>query len=246
MNINNLFRKGVTVCAFLLFISSQLVAQVGIGNTNPQATLDVTSTTSGVLFPRMTTIQRDAIITPATGMLIFNSDTNTFNYNSGTGVAPNWVSLSTGSSAETRAVKYSSADTTTDILTAGVVSIPIFGNLEFNDDTSLFALQNNTTLQVNEAGRYRVTVNLYTDGTNQRDQLQLGIFVNGVMQSAPFSTNELIFGVLHSSANFIDILNLNANDQISIRAEDFFATGGNVNMRTLNGQASNVIIEKIN
>ena len=34
---------------------------VGIGTDNPQAALDVSSTSSGVLFPRMNTAQRDAI-----------------------------------------------------------------------------------------------------------------------------------------------------------------------------------------
>ena len=43
---------------------------VGIGTTSPAATsiLDLTSTTKGFLAPRMTTTQRDAIVSPATGL----------------------------------------------------------------------------------------------------------------------------------------------------------------------------------
>ena len=47
---------------------------VGIGNANvqPTALLEIASTTKGVLFPTMTTAQRDAIGSPANGLMIFN------------------------------------------------------------------------------------------------------------------------------------------------------------------------------
>ena len=49
------------------------------------AILDVKSTTKGLLIPRLTTIQRTAIVTPATGLLVFDTDTNAFWYFDGTG-----------------------------------------------------------------------------------------------------------------------------------------------------------------
>jgi hypothetical protein len=51
---------------------------VGIGTASPSAAarLDVTSTTSGFLPPRMTTTQRDAISTPPDGLMLYNSTTN--------------------------------------------------------------------------------------------------------------------------------------------------------------------------
>ncbi len=42
------------------------------------AALDVKSTTQGVLLPRLTTAQRTAIATPANGLLVFDSDTQSF------------------------------------------------------------------------------------------------------------------------------------------------------------------------
>src|SRR5688500_12304578 len=53
---------------------------MGIGTTTPHASaaLDVTSTTKGVLIPRMTTTQRNAIATPQTGLLVFDITTNSF------------------------------------------------------------------------------------------------------------------------------------------------------------------------
>ncbi|MFD1614773.1 hypothetical protein [Gelatiniphilus marinus] len=70
-------------------------AQVGIGTTTPDASsiLDVESSDKGVLIPRLTTVQRNAVTTPANGLVIYNSTTNRFEYNSGTTHAPNWVPL---------------------------------------------------------------------------------------------------------------------------------------------------------
>jgi hypothetical protein len=52
------------------------------------AQLQVTSTTKGFLQPRMTTVQRDAIVSPATGLQVYNSTTNTNDYYNGT----SWLS----------------------------------------------------------------------------------------------------------------------------------------------------------
>ena len=48
----------------------------GIGTLAPNASslLDVTSTSKGVLMPRMTKAQRDLIATPATGLMIFQTN----------------------------------------------------------------------------------------------------------------------------------------------------------------------------
>jgi hypothetical protein len=54
---------------------------IGINNTSPAASalLDLTSTTQGLLPPRLTTTQRDAIASPANGLFIYNSTTGQFN-----------------------------------------------------------------------------------------------------------------------------------------------------------------------
>ena len=45
-------------------------------DVTPKAAFEVVSTTSGILFPRMTTTQRDAIVTPLDGLVVYNSTTN--------------------------------------------------------------------------------------------------------------------------------------------------------------------------
>ena len=48
---------------------------VGTSNIDPSAIADFTSTTKGILFPRMTTTQRNAIANPALGLTIYNTTT---------------------------------------------------------------------------------------------------------------------------------------------------------------------------
>jgi hypothetical protein len=67
-------KKIITLLVF--FIGLGAFAQVGIGNTNPDPSsiLDLTSTTQGMLAPRMTESERDAITSPANGLLIYQTN----------------------------------------------------------------------------------------------------------------------------------------------------------------------------
>ena len=66
----------------LFFTIQGLNAQVGIGTTSPAASsiLDISSTTQGMLAPRMTTAQKNAIATPANGLLVFDTNLKEFSY----------------------------------------------------------------------------------------------------------------------------------------------------------------------
>lgn len=73
--------------ALILFSIATSYAQVGIGTTTPNVSsmLDIVSTDSGLLIPRMTLVQKTAIVTPATGLLIYQTDgTSGFWYYDGT------------------------------------------------------------------------------------------------------------------------------------------------------------------
>ncbi|HSK13832.1 MAG TPA: hypothetical protein VK907_11495, partial [Phnomibacter sp.] len=67
---------------------------VGIGTQTPHASalLDVSSTTKGMMAPRMTTAQRTAIASPAKGLLVYDTDVNSlFHYNGSA-----WANLAGG------------------------------------------------------------------------------------------------------------------------------------------------------
>lgn len=100
------------ILVLVLISSNALSAQnIGINATgalpDPKAILDVSSTTSGLLIPRMTTIQRDAIATPPVGLQVFNLTTNTLDIYRSTG----WASVEFSQAAASNLVYvYSLAD----------------------------------------------------------------------------------------------------------------------------------------
>jgi len=76
-------------------VFSQNVAINSTGSSpDASAMLDISSTTKGFLIPRMTTIERDAIVLPAKGLSIFNTTLNNYQVNIGTSGSPVWSSLS--------------------------------------------------------------------------------------------------------------------------------------------------------
>jgi hypothetical protein len=79
-----------------LISSCSLFAQVGIGTVtpDPSSILDISSTSQGLLMPRLSTIQRDAIVLPASGLMIYNKTLNDGQLNVGTPGAPIWKGLS--------------------------------------------------------------------------------------------------------------------------------------------------------
>ena len=87
----------------LLGVTAAVQAQTGIGTITPDASaqLDVSSITKGLLAPRMTATQRNAMTLPATGLVIFNTTSNNMEVNTGTPAAPVWTRMAQGSLANT-------------------------------------------------------------------------------------------------------------------------------------------------
>ncbi|MGM8362423.1 hypothetical protein ACSV4D_10955 [Flavobacterium sp. ARAG 55.4] len=82
------------VLPLLCFLMSFLVkAQIGIGTTSPAASsmLDIQSTSKGLLTPRMTTLQRNAITSPAESLLVFDTTEKAFYYYNTT--TSSWIKL---------------------------------------------------------------------------------------------------------------------------------------------------------
>jgi hypothetical protein len=59
-----------------LMVRNDGIVSIGTASPNGSGVLEISSTTQGVLLPRMTTAQRDLITTPADGLVIYNTTTN--------------------------------------------------------------------------------------------------------------------------------------------------------------------------
>lgn len=94
----SIYRITAVALAFLFWNSSGSIAQsLGLNNASPNASsiFDAVSTSKGILIPRMTMTQRDAISTPATGLLVYVTDkTIGYYYYDGT----QWVNMYSPSS----------------------------------------------------------------------------------------------------------------------------------------------------
>src|SRR3990167_2905532 len=88
-------KKIISTCLFVFFMATSIMfGQVGIGTVTPDASsvFDVTSTTKGMLTPRMTSAQRTSITSPADGLIVYDTDIKAFyHYNSLTSL---WVKIS--------------------------------------------------------------------------------------------------------------------------------------------------------
>jgi len=86
--------RSLATFTFFFFLQSAVTAQVGINtddsDPDSSAMLDIKSTDKGMLIPRMTSDQREAISTPANGLLVYDTDNYSFYYYDGS----EWLSLS--------------------------------------------------------------------------------------------------------------------------------------------------------
>jgi len=105
----------IKIIILIFMIPFSFFAQVGIGTTNPDnsSALEISSTTRGLLIPRMTFAQRNAIVTPAASLLIYQTNLlNGYYFYNGT----NWQRLDSGNYWQRNGTNLNVANTNDDIV----------------------------------------------------------------------------------------------------------------------------------
>ena len=117
MEKNYFLKKVLQACVlFFLIITANVFSQVGIGTVAPETSsmLDVSSTTKGMLTPRMTTAQRLAIVAPVDGLMVYDVDLKAFHYyNSSTLV---WTVVNSASTGRLKFKRIRSGDALATVL----------------------------------------------------------------------------------------------------------------------------------
>ena len=125
---------------FLLVSFNQVMkAQVKIGDdittkADASSVLELQSANKGLLISRLTNAQVNNIANPATGLLVFNTDLDALQVNTGTPAAPVWVSLVASGGTGALALPVG-----TD---AQRPASPVVGMLRYNTTSSLFETYN--------------------------------------------------------------------------------------------------------
>ena len=129
-------------CSLILFFYvNEINAQIGIGTVTPNVSsqLDIASTTKGMLTPRMTTVQRNAIVTPADGLLVYDTDIKSFHhYNITTAT---WIRMD---SAVNGRIKYKLIKSTDVLATVLATELAAGGGAKYLMDSGTFYEINGT------------------------------------------------------------------------------------------------------
>ncbi len=180
----------VLLSAVSLYAQNVTVSDDAGYSAVPSAMLDVKSTDKGFLVPRLTTMQMNAIVEPATGLLIFNTEKNSFCYRTETGwveLKSNLIPESAGANDALFHVLNAAGDTVFAVYPEGVRINVGDGNTKGTGNKGGFAVGGFTTGKVGAKEFLRVTadsVRVYIDtasakGTGNKGGFAVGGFTTG-------------------------------------------------------------------
>ncbi|GAB5401184.1 MAG: hypothetical protein Aureis2KO_27690 [Aureisphaera sp.] len=242
-------RSAVLLFALLCSYFSQGQVAIGKVGVESSAIFEVFSTDEGILFPRLDTSERNGLSNPANGLIIYNTDNNALEHNSGSPGAPVWELINTEAASTSyisQSAKFSNTDTSTNINDTPAIDLPVFGTEEWNDNSSLFVVSGNS-LQVTEDGRYNININvsLLSNSTNARKAPEIYITVNDVRTGSYASTGYLRRNSGHEEASLHlnEVLSLTATDIIKVQIVRS-ANGSTAILRSTG--STNFYIEKVN
>jgi nitrogen fixation protein len=167
---------------------------LAIGKTSAPVTtaiLELTSVSRGLLLPRMTTAQKNAISTPATSLLLYDTDLATFQYYSGSA----WASLGGGGGISGSGI----AGQVT--YWSGTSAVTGSSNLFWDNTNGRLGIGTSSPtagIQINGANDL-----LYLNGAGARTTLKLGALTSGYTEVVGNGTNFYFTTTTTTNISFI-------------------------------------------
>lgn len=155
-------RKNLTL--LFLFLLAFGKAQVGIGTPTPNASsiLDITSTTKGLLAPRMTTAERNAIVSPADGLMVFDTTAKLFYYYISS--TASWASMNSSITGRSNFKRIKSTDVLATVLAAELAA----------GGGGKYLLDSNTLYEINGQINFDLPIdinNAYVEGVDSNNDI---------------------------------------------------------------------------
>jgi hypothetical protein len=228
----------IYITSLLLLVIGSSYAQVGIGTTSPNSSsmLDITSTNSGLLIPRvaLTGVSDTSTITsPVTSLLVYNSGfaPNGYYYWNGT----IWVQLAVGTNADWSITGNTGTSSATNFLgTTDDVDI-VFKRFNtragFIGNPSVASGNKNTSFGANSLNALGTGIRNTAIGTNimpgnTTGQLNVAIGDQSMFSNQSGSTNTVIgVGALFSNTSGSENVALGRNSLVSANANNNTALG---------------------
>jgi len=205
-------KKNIILFILMLVVLQKMQAQniaISATGATPEesAILDVSSTSKGLLIPRMTLAEKNAITSPATGLMIYQTDAPAgFCYFDGT----SWNQI--GATAPTPgSFNFSFKGTIAQGFNANVATKVNFPTQNYLNNVA-FA---NSIFTAPSSGIYSFSVNLNIYG-NAATSASVGFYVNNVARST--STFNIINAVFQN-IGYTDNLSLTSGDQVTVKTQ---------------------------
>ncbi|PZR23702.1 MAG: hypothetical protein DI535_23390 [Citrobacter freundii] len=256
-----------TLIVAMLVFCTLLNAQnnVGVGTTTPDASamLDVSSTTQGMLIPRMSLAQRNLIASPATGLLVYQTDnTPGFYMNSGTAAVPNWQPLggtalpaqsgnsgkflTTNGTALSWGTPSGTGGATVDLVATTNTAMSLISTTISDVAFSVTSVAptlgsfDGTTYTVGTSGTYLVSVNLISTSANIALYPRI-ITSSGTVWGVGSNSSNLASYGAQGFGNASSVFTLTAGQTIKVQVTTSSSTGGSLAATAL----SRIVITKL-
>lgn len=240
-------RPLLTLSGILLLFTTTCIAQVGINTDTPDASsiLDISSPDKGLLIPRMDTAGRNLIASPANSLIVFNTDLNALEINTGTTVAPIWSFVKAENNVTPKIVTFygdlsggtnniSGTDDTFFPIPLGASEVT-----EINND--VFTVLGDGSVRVEETGSYLINASISVENLPSGDRKYILAVFEGVTRLGYMARG---FATIPSGTQFFGASGtftyfFTAGDVINVRY--VFNNGGN----SLNGNLIHLGITKL-